>query len=412
MSVLDRAELRALVTRIAADPESWRGLVRHGTPERHFEQLWRDEHVDVWVISWTNGNDTGFHDHDVSGGAVAVVEGEIVEERLVVGGAPRRLHHGAGETFDFDASHVHRMHQDSAAPAVSIHAYSPPLWRMGTYAIEADGTLRRESISYAEELRPASSAGTGAGGVYRSRRHRRRRDGPVHRLHAAEQGRRVAVLERGRVGDPATASYGRTRSYRSDYLDAGYARLAHEAIRLWAEFETATGTDVLVRCGCMNIAKRSVTPDLGATYAELSYGCCTRSGCATEAFDGDDAAPALPATSSRTRRASTWTPASSNLPAVTGALRAGSPSAACRRSRARDDRGRARRRRAPRHHRRRGFRRRARSSSRPGTAPTTCSRCCPGSTLQVPITKDRPSDAKYFRPPADARHLFTRTPCR
>ena len=112
MSVLDRAELRALVTRIAADPESWRGLVRHGTPERHFEQLWRDETVDVWVITWTNGNDTGFHDHDVSGGAVAVVEGEIVEERLVVGGAPRRLHHVAGETFDFDASHVHRMHQD------------------------------------------------------------------------------------------------------------------------------------------------------------------------------------------------------------------------------------------------------------------------------------------------------------
>ena len=72
----------------------------------------------------------------------------------------------------------------------------------------------------------------------------------------------MAVLERGRVGDPATASYGRTRSYRRDYLDAGYARLADEAIRLWAEFETATGTDVLVRCGCMNIAKSSVTPDL------------------------------------------------------------------------------------------------------------------------------------------------------
>ena len=31
----------------------------------------------------------------------------------------------------------------------------------------------------------------------------------------------------------------------------------------------------------------------------------------------------------------------------------------------------------------------------------------PGNTLQVPITKDRPNDAKYFRPPADRRHLFT-----
>jgi Cysteine dioxygenase type I len=151
-------ELRDLVSRIAADPRQWRPLVSFDTAERHFEQLLRDDQVDVWVISWVNGNDTGFHDHDVSSGAVAVVEGELVEERLVVGGAPRVRRHGAGEVFDFDASHVHRMRQDAAAPAVSIHAYSPPLWRMGTYVVEADGTLRRQSISYAEELRPVEAA--------------------------------------------------------------------------------------------------------------------------------------------------------------------------------------------------------------------------------------------------------------
>jgi predicted metal-dependent enzyme (double-stranded beta helix superfamily) len=151
---LDLDELRELVTQLAAQPETWQPLVCHGTPERHFEQLWRDDHVDVWVITWTNGNDTGFHDHDVSSGAIAVVEGEIIEERLALGGPPRVLPHAAGETFDFDASHVHRMRQESDAPAVSIHAYSPPLWRMGTYTTGPDGTLRRQSISYAEELRP------------------------------------------------------------------------------------------------------------------------------------------------------------------------------------------------------------------------------------------------------------------
>jgi len=155
---LDCNELRDLVARIAAEPEQWQGLVRHGTPERHFEQLWRDDHVDVWVITWTNGNDTGFHDHDVSRGAVAVVEGEVTEERLVVGGPPRRLRHAAGETFEFDASHVHRMCLDADGPAVSIHAYSPPLWRMGAYTVASDGTLRRESVSYAEELRPVDAA--------------------------------------------------------------------------------------------------------------------------------------------------------------------------------------------------------------------------------------------------------------
>jgi hypothetical protein len=155
---LDRGELRELVGRIAADPVRWRPLVRRGAAQRHFEQLWRDDHVDVWVISWANGSDTGFHDHDVSRGAVAVVEGEIVEERLVLGGAPLRLRHRAGDAFDFDAAHVHRMCHESAAPAVSIHAYSPPLWRMGSYATAPDGTLRRLSISYAEELRPVEAA--------------------------------------------------------------------------------------------------------------------------------------------------------------------------------------------------------------------------------------------------------------
>jgi len=155
---LEVGELRELVARIAADAAIWRPLTRPDTSARHFEQLWRDEHVDVWVITWASGNDTGFHDHDLSRGAVAVVQGEIVEERLVVGGPSRRLARRAGDAFDFDASHVHRMRKDDAALAVSIHAYSPPLWRMGAYDIDADGSLRRRSIAYDEELRATETA--------------------------------------------------------------------------------------------------------------------------------------------------------------------------------------------------------------------------------------------------------------
>jgi hypothetical protein len=154
---LDLPALRRLVAGIAADPGLWRGLVNLDAEHRHFAQLARNDHVDVWVISWMDGHDTGFHDHDLSSGAVAIVEGELVEERLAVGSEPRRRRYRAGETFEFDASLVHRMHQASGGPAVSIHAYSPPLWRMGTYVIEPDGTLRRTSISYAEELRPVDA---------------------------------------------------------------------------------------------------------------------------------------------------------------------------------------------------------------------------------------------------------------
>jgi hypothetical protein len=41
---------------------------------------------------------------------------------------------------------------------VTIHAYSPPLWRMGAYEVLPTGELRRWSLSYAEELRPLRAA--------------------------------------------------------------------------------------------------------------------------------------------------------------------------------------------------------------------------------------------------------------
>jgi sarcosine oxidase len=103
--------------------------------------------------------------------------------------------------------------------------------------------------------------------------------------HAARHGHRVTVLERGRIGDPHTASYGRTRSYRPDYLDPAYVRLAEEARRLWEAFERDEGVRVLVACGCLNIAKRSITPDLERTYAELSHAVLTRMGVRTRALD-------------------------------------------------------------------------------------------------------------------------------
>ena len=42
---------------------------------------------------------------------------------------------GAGQAFSFGPDHIHRL--NGAEPgSVSVHAYSPPLWRMGQYAVE------------------------------------------------------------------------------------------------------------------------------------------------------------------------------------------------------------------------------------------------------------------------------------
>ena len=151
---LTRPELRALVAELAGSPRAWGHLVHHDRAARTYEQLVRDEHVAVWLICWMDDHDTGFHDHDISCGALAVARGAVVEERLALGGPPIRRRLGAGDALDFAASDIHRVAHGGGGPAITLNAYSPPLWRMGTYETAPTGELRRHSISYAEELRP------------------------------------------------------------------------------------------------------------------------------------------------------------------------------------------------------------------------------------------------------------------
>jgi predicted metal-dependent enzyme (double-stranded beta helix superfamily) len=155
---LDAGELRAVVDALAARPEAWAGLVRHDPEQRLYEELLRDEHLAVWLICWMDDHDTGFHDHDDSSGAVAVVRGELREERLAVAGPPAARRFSAGASFSFAAYDIHRVWHAGGEPSVSLHAYSPPLRRMGSYVVETTGALRRHSVSYADELRPLGAA--------------------------------------------------------------------------------------------------------------------------------------------------------------------------------------------------------------------------------------------------------------
>jgi predicted metal-dependent enzyme (double-stranded beta helix superfamily) len=154
---LDGAELADVAARLAARPDLWGHLVRHDPGERVYEELVRDNHLGVWLICWMEDHDTGFHDHDRSAGAVAVARGAVVEDRLLLGREPTSRTFGAGAAFSFAASDIHRVRHGGAGPAVTIHAYSPPLWRMGAYEVASGGELRRHSISYAEELRPLAA---------------------------------------------------------------------------------------------------------------------------------------------------------------------------------------------------------------------------------------------------------------
>ena len=224
--------------------------------------------------------------------------------------------------------------------------------------------------------------------------------------HASELGRRVTVLERGRVGDPATASYGRTRSYRNDYLDPTYVRLAREAIRLWDAFEAREKVRVLVRCGCLNIANSRVTPNLDATYARMSHRVLEDLGMPTEALDAEAIRSRFPDLDAdvaqldigagvvdlaAVREVLTRVLADRGVEVVEGV----EPTAIARGET--------------------GFEvtagdRRLTGRSLVVTAGHGTNDLLArlsGCGLRVPIEKDRPSDARYFQPPPRDRHRFT-----
>jgi len=152
-------ELQRFVAELAAAPERWAHAVRHTSDVRVHAQIWDDEEVNAWVICWSEDQDTGFHDHDESSAAIAVISGQVREDRLRLGQAPRSRVLGSGPVFTVPSVAIHRVLHAGTAPAVTLHAYSPPLIRTGADRIGPDGELERELLSGAAELHATPAFG-------------------------------------------------------------------------------------------------------------------------------------------------------------------------------------------------------------------------------------------------------------
>ncbi|MBO0876714.1 MAG: cysteine dioxygenase family protein [Pseudonocardia sp.] len=137
-------ELRRLTGRIAADVLAGRHEVHVDPRRRWYRLLSSDGYVDVWLIGWACEQSAELHDHAGSLGALTVVRGALTEHRW---SAPRRGLRTrtlrAGASVGFPVEYVHDVTNTAAAPAVSVHAYSPPLTAMSYYRVEPGGLLRR-----------------------------------------------------------------------------------------------------------------------------------------------------------------------------------------------------------------------------------------------------------------------------
>jgi quercetin dioxygenase-like cupin family protein len=140
------AELTGIVAGLAAHPELWRDDVRFDADERQCTLVARTASVEIWAVAWMPGQDTGFHDHDASAAAIAVAQGTVVDERMALLGETITAEHTEGDVCSVGHGEIHRMRHTGTEPAITLHAYSPPLDRMGTYAVGAGGRLLRQAV--------------------------------------------------------------------------------------------------------------------------------------------------------------------------------------------------------------------------------------------------------------------------
>jgi rhodanese-related sulfurtransferase len=135
-------ELADIVS-VFASSEGWMDKVRLRADRRWYERLYHGPDYDIWVISWLPGQSTGFHDHGASAGAFVLAAGILEEHRP----GERTLVIHPGKPHAFGPDYAHDVRNVSLAPAISIHAYSPPLSEMNEYELDGSRLVPREGAS-------------------------------------------------------------------------------------------------------------------------------------------------------------------------------------------------------------------------------------------------------------------------
>lgn len=133
---LSQRQLAAVARSLASRPEEWISRLRLSTEGRWYARIRDSADYEAWLISWLPGQETGFHDHGNSAGAFAIAWGAL-QERL----PGKTMVIGSGQVRAFHPQFAHNVRNTSGSPAVSVHAYSPPLTEMTRYKLTQRGLV-------------------------------------------------------------------------------------------------------------------------------------------------------------------------------------------------------------------------------------------------------------------------------
>ena len=190
-------ELANIVSLIASSA-GWMDRVRLRADRRWYDRLYHGPDYDIWVICWLPGQSTGFHDHGASSGAFVVATGTLEEHRP--GERTRVIPPDKPRAFGPD--YTHDVRNVTLAPAISIHAYSPPLSEMNEYQLDGSQLVPREGASgnaetldqeWSVQRRKPRSGGLSIEELLSAARARLRRLSPEEAYEAAETTKAILV---------------------------------------------------------------------------------------------------------------------------------------------------------------------------------------------------------------------------
>ena len=135
-----------LVGAVADDPARWRSAVRFDAGRRHWSRLPAPDGAELWLLTWLPDQSTDLHDHGPSAAALTVVAGWLEEVRADATGRRTTSVLAAGDGVHLSPGVVHDVGNRGTVPAVSVHAYSPPLSSMSFYERSPAGLHRVRTV--------------------------------------------------------------------------------------------------------------------------------------------------------------------------------------------------------------------------------------------------------------------------
>ena len=142
---LSALQLEEVVRAVAARPELFEDLLVDDGTVHWALILLQTSSFEVKALAWQGDQPVDWHDHGGSSGAMAIADGRLEEQsraRDSVSSNTRSL--GPKDSVSFGPEHLHDVNYVAGRPALSIHAYSPPLSGMTHYDRTRFGFVARE----------------------------------------------------------------------------------------------------------------------------------------------------------------------------------------------------------------------------------------------------------------------------